>query len=163
LQRQPDLFGEDHRTIRHYLTDLLILTGRTEEADRELRLLEQDGSQGGWIQLLRGQYSMRRGDRAAATRACAEALRRDPQLGDTFYDGAGRLVDAGRFDHALFWYESVELMMPDSTSVHYGKGLALAGLGRKAEAIAAFEEYLRSDSTSEWARLARDKMRELRG
>jgi regulator of sirC expression with transglutaminase-like and TPR domain len=56
----------------------------------------------------------------------------------------------------------VLILDPNASGAHFGLGVAAAWLGASAQAIAAFEAYLRQDPSSEWAQRAREELARLR-
>ena len=148
-----------YETVALYRTEALLLAGRLEEADLQLRSVEGKTAQSHG---LRGMILVCKGDRAAAARAFADGLAKDPNLAKTYYTGCGSMVQHQNFEYALLYCDAAELTDPRMTSVAYVRGRAYAGLGKKAEAIAAYTRYLEVDSTSEWARHARQSIADLK-
>lgn len=146
-------------TLAHYRTEALLLAGRLDDADRLLRTIEGRTAQGHG---LRGMILIRKGDRAAAAASFAQARAMDANMAQFYYSSAGGRLNHRNFEDALMYCDGLELMDATIGAVHYTRGSALAGLGRKAEAIASYNRYLEFDSRSDWAKRARQAIAELR-
>lgn len=68
-------------------------------------------------------------------------------LADDLRNGR-RHLDAGQYDAALHWYETVLGRSPDQPAAMLGAGAALNALGRASEALAMFEKLERSDAAN---------------
>jgi tetratricopeptide (TPR) repeat protein len=67
-----------------------------------------------------------------------------------------------QYDKAVDAFAAVVKLEPEHPQARYSLAAALEKLGRKKEALEAWEEYLRLDSTSEWAREARRRLEKLK-
>lgn len=168
VARYSDAVSEYRRIVqagetahRYALVDALILAGKTDEADEELKKIESDPARTAYAPALRGQLRVKKGDRDAAARSFAEAVRADPRMGEQYYLVAHRMNEQRNYERALHLLECAELMNPSAAGIFYARGAALAGLGRKPEAVASFRRYLEFDSTSAWADAARQAIAQL--
>ena len=145
--RQALALRPDHPGVRNNLGSLLLSRGRLAEAEAEFRAVLAADPRVTPAALNLGQLLLRRGDwqaardiyaRAAANGGTAgEAERQLAQISLRF---AGDPADAVRqFDRAL------EQGQTGNTAVWCGRGVALAQLGRQAEAEAAYQQALRLD------------------
>ncbi len=147
--------------IRRYFTEMLILSGRLDEADYHLRILEAEGQSDSWIPIMRGQYFLRMGNRMVAEYSFGTAQRLNPQEGEKRYQEALDWANRGHYPRALLLYDTAEMLMPGNAGVHYGRAQVYQKMGRKAEAIASYKRYLELDPNSQWAAAARGAIAEL--
>jgi Putative zinc-finger len=85
----------------------------------------------------------------------------DPRNAALLSDLAAAYIDQQEYEKALVAAQNAEAIERSPAAV-WNRALALDWLGRKPEAIAAWEAYLALDSTSGWAEEARGKLRDLR-
>ena len=71
------------------------------------------------------------------------ALRIRPDSAEACSNLGNALVQAGRVQKAIEYWQQALQINPDLAETHYNLGLALEGLGRKPEAIQQYEEALR--------------------
>ncbi len=88
-----------------------------------------------------------RGRADLAVDAYQEALLRDPLNPLLGLNLARALLDCGRFQSARQRLEEVEGLLPRQAPVQNAQGLALMGLGRVKEAVAAFLQALAQDES----------------
>ncbi len=161
LKREPGPFDPPVESTRYNLAELLALKGRLDEADLEIRRLEALQDRNPWTPTLRGEFHLKKGDRASAAKSFAEAMNRDPKQLANVYDHAGRMCDGRQFPRALLLYDACELMEPRGGALHFGRAQAFAGLGDKERAIRSYRRYLEFDAASVWAEKARRAIAEL--
>ena len=82
------------------------------------------------------------GDMDAAIREYALATELNPGDGVLFYDYGTALLRAKRWQEALEQFDRAIALEPYFPDAHHNRGLALDRLGRRAEAIAAYQEFL---------------------
>ncbi len=108
------------------------------------------------VWLKRGLY-----DRAEPQlRTLAEASPRDADL---LFAHGNCLFHQARFAEAAAAFRRLVGVAPGHREGAFSLALSLQEAGRRTEAIAAWEAYLRLDATSGWADKARRALRELRG
>jgi tetratricopeptide (TPR) repeat protein len=114
--------------------------------------------------LLAGQVEWSLGNTAGAQQYFRQAQTRDPQILNNVFQQAGSFLQAGVPQMAFVFYSTVVWADPAFAAGHYGLGMAAAELGaaHRSVAIAALEQYLRTDATSAYAAAARAKLAELR-
>jgi lipoprotein NlpI len=113
--------------------------------------------------LLAGQVEWSLGNPTGAQQYFRQAQARDPQILNNVFQQAGSFLQAGVPQMAYVYYSTVVWADPSFAAGHYGLGMAAAelGAGHKSVAIAALEQYLRTDATSAHAAAARAKLAEL--
>jgi tetratricopeptide (TPR) repeat protein len=149
------------QTLRADLAEMLIAGGKLDEAEAETKRHMETGVPDAASRVLLGQIALKRGDAESARREFAQAAAILPDIHQIAYRRGGEFLEQGRFDRALTQFDTVEMLSPGLAPVHFARGTALAGLGRKADAVAAFRAYLELDAASEWADKAREQIEAL--
>jgi len=114
------------------------------------------------IVLVAAQAALYNGDPAAAQRLLAQIRQTAPGYDVTLYQEANRFLTAGVPAVALLQFTAMAWMVPERHEPYWGIGFAYSKLGQKARAIEAFERYLQTDQTSQYAQAARQELERLR-
>ena len=128
------------------------------EADALLSMWPNDPQ----ILLVHGQAALWNNNQESARRDFERVMNLKPGMAAEIYQQANQMLDAGVLKIAHIQYVTVLWLDPNSYGAHYGLGLAASRLGYRDQAIQAFENYLRSDSTSAFANNARQQLQQLR-
>jgi tetratricopeptide (TPR) repeat protein len=105
---------------------------------------------------VRGRIAALEGDRAAADRWFAEALRQAPDLPFAETDWGDALLAEGKASEAAAKYASAHAKSPRYVDALKGWGDALAKLGRRSDALAKYDEALKLSPHWRELRQARD-------
>jgi Flp pilus assembly protein TadD len=92
-----------------------------------------------------GTREARRGNTEAALGHYREALRSDPNSGETWHGTGAALAKAGRLPEAAEAYRRAVQIMPGSPVTHYNLGAVYGRLGDDAAALTEFGEAVRLD------------------
>ena len=139
----------------------LLIGDHTRARDMAL-ILVREMPESATMHLLLGQAYLWNKDTAAAQASFARCMQLDPEHAKKLYAQAGKFLDAGVPLLAHMQYTTILYLDANSRGAYYGLGVANARLGFNDRAIQAFEEYLKSDATSEYARIARSEIERLR-
>ncbi len=114
-----------------------------------------------WVWARLGSYAYAVGDAATALKAWQAALLLGLPQGDIWLPGwlAAAALDAADFDMALRYVDVGLQHNPSSAGLYYVRGQALKGLGRRAEAAAAFRRALDLEPTFVAAKTALEDAR----
>jgi tetratricopeptide (TPR) repeat protein len=109
-----------------------------------------------------GQASLWTGDTVGAQKSFQQALQISPDLAKSLYEQANQMLSANVPAIAHVQYTTVVWLDPNAYHAYYGLGFAASKLGRKQEAIDAFERYLQRDPSSQFAENVRGELARLR-
>lgn len=106
---------------------------------------------------------MKRGQYDRAEPSLRELAAASPRDADLLFAHGNCLFHQARFAAAAVAFRRLVAVAPGHREGAYSLALSLQEAGRRAEAIAAWEDYLRLDAASGWADKARRALRGLRG
>lgn len=98
-----------------------------------------------------------------AQEAARQAIRSNPRRPDLRVLLGVRLLTDGKPDEALTEFDAAILIKPSSAGAHFNRGLALAALGREAEAVAALAHAVKIEPGLYGALEDLDAVESLRG
>ncbi|MDA1314230.1 MAG: tetratricopeptide repeat protein [Acidobacteria bacterium] len=128
------------------------------EAYRQALALNPEAA-GSWVNI--GTLRYRRGELEEAERCYREALQSSPSYPLAHFNLGNICEELGRFDEAINHYKLALRLQPTYADAHYNLALVFE---RRSEAMLAakhWREYLQLDSSSPWARIARQQLRVL--
>jgi len=129
-----------------------------KEADAAIQLSNGDVE----TYLLRAQAAMAMDKPDEAKPYFEKVLQLRPNRAAELYAEAGTALNTKRYMVANLQFQTVLWLDPNQYSAHFGRGAALAGLGRNKQAVASYQRYLKFDATSAYARQARDAIKALK-
>ncbi len=139
-----------------------LLVGDRNRAWEMARRLASELPDSATMQLLLGQANLWNKDTEAARTNFARCMQLDPVHARKLYAQAGKFLEAGVPLVAHMQYTTILYLDGSSRTAWYGLGIANLRLGYNDRAIQAFEEYLKFDAISEYARSARLELERLR-
>lgn len=156
VARDPTALGT-RRTRAAF--ELVVGDPRIGLAEAEALLqLEPNNS---WTNVVHGQACLWNDNAEGAARSFARAVQLDPATAQSLMGQANQFLAAGVPGVALLQYTSVVWMDPSLYNALYGLGFACSKLGQTERAIAAFNQFLQYDSTSDFALLVRMELERL--
>lgn len=129
-----------------------------KEADAAIALAANDVE----TYLVRAQAAMAMDKPEQAKPFFDKVVQLRPNRASELYTEANTALSTSSYMVANLQFQTVLWMDPNQYPAHFGRGAALAGLGRTKQAIAAYERYLKSDGTSAYAQQARDAIKRLK-
>ena len=122
------------------LAEACYRSGRTAQAEEQARLaLRLDAGQNDALDLL-GRIALERCDYGRAIGFFADATKSDKPRVDSMVNMTVALNRTGHFDMARSWCDLVLKLEPENPAAWINLGMAFRGMGRYAEAKAAFEK-----------------------
>jgi len=100
------------------------------------------------------------GELDAAAAAYREAAQRDATMASTWYNLADLQEEQGKLDDAVKSLQTALEVNPGYADAHFNLALCHEKLGQWKEAKRHWEGYLKLDSSSQWARIARRHLSE---
>ena len=140
---------------RRMRATLELLAGDRHFALQEAESLDRLAPETATICVLHAQAAWFAGDTQTARREFAHAQRLNSAVADVLLNEAVQFDRAGVLKVAYLEYVSVAWLKPDYYRANYGIGNTAARLGMKKQAIDALEEFLRHETTGEYADSAR--------
>ena len=125
------------------------------EAYRHALALNPEAA-GSWVNI--ATLSYRRGELEHAERCYRKALSSSPNYPLAHFNLGNVCEEFGRFDEAIHHYKHALRLQPDYADAHYNLALVFERRGDAMRAAKHWQEYLRLDSTSPWARIARQQL-----
>jgi tetratricopeptide (TPR) repeat protein len=141
----------------------LLERGRLEEAESQFKTALDAAPDFPTARYNLALVWMKRGNYDRAESALADLLRQRPEDPDFLFAHGSVLFFQGRFPDAAAEFRRLLAVSPGHREGTFSLARSLQAAGRKREAIAAWEAYLRLDAKSHWADTARRSLRELRG
>lgn len=114
------------------------------------------------ILMAHGQAALFNKDQAGAIRSIHAAHAMAPFLINGIYDEANRLRAQGVHSVAYIQYISLTWLNPPSSGAFYGLGCSASAIGRREEAIEAFERFLKMEPRSTFAADVQQRLAQLR-
>lgn len=114
---------------------------------------------GSWVNI--GTLRYRRGELQEAEGCYREALKSSPNYPLAHFNLGNICEELGRFDEAINYYKLALRLQPTYADAHYNLALVFERRGEPMLAVKHWREYLRLDSTSPWARIARQQLKVL--
>jgi len=111
---------------------------------------------GSWVNI--GTLRYRRGELEEAERCYREALKSSPNYPLAHFNLGNICEELGRFEEAINYYKVALRLQPTYTDAHYNLALVFERRTEPMRAAKHWREYLRLDSTSPWARIARQQL-----
>jgi tetratricopeptide (TPR) repeat protein len=149
--------------VRRYRIFAELCVGNYAVARTEVEKLLLAGPDDPANLLLQGQAATYANDAETARRAFGRVLQIDPSRAKTLYEDGTQAMMRGVPMIGAVQFSTVLWLDPNLYQAWYGYGDAMARIGLKDQAINAYENYLKYDQTSEWAKTAREQIRRLRG
>ena len=128
------------------------------EAYRHALALNPEAA-GSWVNI--ATLSYRRGELEHAERCYRQALSSSPDYPLAHFNLGNVCEELGRFDEAIHHYKHALRLQPDYADAHYNLALVFERRGDAMRAARHWQQYLRLDSTSPWARIARQQLKVL--
>lgn len=128
------------------------------EAYRHALALNPEAA-GSWVNI--ATLSYRRGELEHAERCYRQALSSSPDYPLAHFNLGNVCEELGRFDEAIHHYKHALRLQPDYADAHYNLALVFERRGEAMRAARHWQQYLRLDSTSPWARIARQQLKVL--
>ena len=113
--------------------------------------------------LLHGQTALLINDTATARRDFDRVIRLAPDTSQGIYNQANQMLSAGVLPVAHLQYLTVIWLDPQTTGAYYGLGMTCARLGRRDQAIEAFERYIKLEPNGPQAQYVLQQLNQLRG
>lgn len=129
-----------------------------KEADAAIKLWNGDAE----TLLLRAQAAMAMDRPEEAKPYFDQVLKLNPNRTSQLYAEANTALGTKSYMVANLQFQTVLWMDPNQYPAHFGRAVALEGLGRGKQAIAAYQRYLKSDSTSSYAQQAKEAIKRLK-
>ena len=128
------------------------------EAYRQALALNPEAA-GSWVNI--ATLSYRRGELEQAERCYRQALNSSPDYPLAHFNLGNVCEELGRFDESIHHYQQALRLQPDYADAHYNLALVFERRGDAMRAAKHWQEYLRLDSSSPWARIARQQLKVL--
>jgi tetratricopeptide (TPR) repeat protein len=106
-----------------------------------------------------GTLRYNHGDFKEAERCYRAALVIDPKYALAYFDLGNVLDETGRLTQAIEAYKSAVKLAPNYADAHYNLALAYEKCGQRRTAVSHWRAYLRLDTTSPWAKHARNQLK----
>ena len=129
--------------------------GAAIEAYRHALDLNPDAA-GAWVNI--GTLRYRRGELEPAERCYRQALNSSPNYPLAHFNLGNICEELSRFDEAINHYKLALRLQPSYADAHYNLALVFERRSEAMRAAKHWREYLQLDSTSPWARIARQQL-----
>ena len=129
--------------------------GAAIEAYRHALDLNPDAA-GVWVNI--GTLRYRRGELEPAERCYRQALNSSPNYPLAHFNLGNICEELSRFDEAINHYKLALRLQPSYADAHYNLALVFERRSEAMRAAKHWREYLQLDSTSPWARIARQQL-----
>lgn len=146
------------RSVRGVLE---LCAGDPKVALRESEALVRASPNDASAVLLHAQALMLTGDVLAAGQEFQRVRAIDPNRTQSLYQEADNAARRSVWAVAELQFRSILLMDAKVYQPHFGLAGTLAAQGKRRKAIAEYQEYLKYDSTSDWAKLARQQIAQI--
>ena len=139
--------GNDHRdpewmAAHQSITNLLVSTGRVEEAVQEQRRWREEEPECAWARVSYSYALERAGRLNEAWEEMEEALKLDADDGNVQTRAGDLCALLGRYEEAVVHWDKAYEVMPTSISCLFSKAEMFASIGETDKAITQFEEIL---------------------
>lgn len=139
----------------------LLANERVGEAEKQFRMALETAPDLRAAKYNLALVHLKRGRNDQALLLLEELTSERPQDPDFLFARGNALFQSTRFDEAVIQFEAALKYRPDFKRAAFGLARSYQESGQRAQAIKAWQDYLRLDDTSSWADTARRNLRKL--